>query len=92
MENTSRTRTITAYELQVCPINGDGQRMFVLGGSYTLSGESDLKPGKTAFTPYVIMNNGDRIAGVNVAVYQVTYADGTVETVAEPEYVTWPVE
>lgn len=92
VENTSRTRTITAYELQVCPIDGDGQRMFVLGGSYTLSGESDLKPGKTAFTPYVIMNDGDRIAGVNVAVYQVTYADGTVETVAEPECVYWSVE
>lgn len=92
VKNTSPARTVTAYELKVYPINAKGQRMFVLGGCYTLTGSTDLKPGITGYTPFVIMNNGDKIAGVEAGVYKVEYDDGTVETVAEPEYAYWSVE
>ncbi len=92
VKNTSKTKTVTSYEIYLYPVDSRGNRLIGSKQAYIISGDENIKPGKTVYTPYVKMADSDRIAEVYAAVHKVKYTDGSTDTVAYHDYDCWEID
>lgn len=92
LKNISQTKTVSSYEIYLYPVNAKGQRLIASDKVYILTGSNDIKPGKTAYTPFITLANANRIAGIHAAVHKVKYTDGSTDTVTNHDYFTWDID
>lgn len=91
VKNTSKTRTIVAYELYVYPEDIWGERLIPDDRIYVISVEAKLGPGRQHYSDYVTMADAKKIDKVYVAVNKVKYSDGTIKTVDYHDYSCWEI-
>lgn len=91
VKNTSKTRTIVAYELYVYPEDVWGERLIPEDKIYVISVEEKLGPGRQHYSDYVTMGDAKKIDKVYVAVNKVKYSDGTIKTVDYHDYSCWEI-
>lgn len=91
VKNTSKTRTIVAYELYVYPEDVWGERLIPEDKIYVLSVEAKLGPGRQHYSDYITLDDAKLIDKVYVAVNKVKYSDGTIKTVDYHEYSYWEI-
>lgn len=83
VKNVSDKRVITAYEVAMYALDDQGETVYEVAG-LPVSGR--IKEGKTAWTPYVFIQNPDEIQAMYVALKRVRYEDGESVIVDEPVY------
>lgn len=83
VKNISARRTLTAYEVMMYAVDGEGNTLHEVP-SLVMTGK--IHPGETAWTSYMMMENPDAIHSVYVALKRVRYDDGSYVIVDEPVY------
>lgn len=85
-------KTVQSYELYVYAEDARGNDLYDNTVYYETT-QTRLAPGETAYSDYITIPDGDRIAAVYCGIHQVTYTDGTTCTLPDDEvtYDSWVV-
>jgi len=83
VKNVSDKRVITAYEVAMYALNDQGEKVYEVK-NLPVSGK--IGQAKTAWTPYVFIQNPDEIRSMHVALKRVRYDDGETVILEEPVY------
>ena len=89
VKNVSPKRVITAYEAALYAVNAAGETVKEVP-SLVMNGK--IRPGETAWTTYVPMENPEEIASVYAALRRVRYEDGTYEIADALRYDCWQLQ
>jgi len=92
VKNESKKRTVTAFKLYFYTEDIWGERDPEEGTVYTVTTKKNVKPGKTAFSDYVVLPHRSQIYRVHAAISDVRYSDGTIEEVYSPDYFCWEIK
>lgn len=92
VKNESGKRTVTAFKLYFYTEDIWGERDPEEGTVYTVTTKKNVKPGKTAFSDYVVLPHRSQIYRVHAAISDVRYSDGTIEEVYFPDYFCWEIK
>lgn len=89
--NTSRTRTIKAFEVRVYALDVWGDRIYGDTTYYYNTTTKRVSPGETVYCDYLYLPDGNRIDRIYVCVGRVIFTDGTVHETSQTldEYGTY---
>lgn len=88
--NTSRTRTIKAFELYAYAEDVYGDRVYG-NTTYYATTSRKVKPGKTVYSDYMLLPSYSQVDTIHFAIKKVVFDDGTVHESDDPGYWYWEV-
>lgn len=92
--NFSRTRSVSAFEIQVYAEDVWGKRIYGEKTVYTHTTIKNVKPGETVYSDYITIPNRSRIFKVYAAVTKARLSDGTIcehASIPQESYVNWEI-
>jgi len=89
--NTSRTRTVKAFEFYMYATDVWGDKIYGSSIYYGTSSKT-IKPGQSAFSDYFLLPNRSQISKVWCGVKKVIFSDGTVRENSTVDYDSWTIK
>lgn len=89
--NTSRSRTVKAFELYMYATDVWGDKIYGTSIYYGTTSKT-IKPGQAAFSDYFLLPNRSKISRVWCGVKKVIFSDGTVRENSTVDYSYWTIK
>ena len=92
--NTSRTKTVTDFELIFYAVDVWGSKIYGESTVYTYTTHRTVAPGATVKSDYISLPDRSRISRVYVAVRKVRFSDGTIcryDYVPDSDFAFWDI-
>lgn len=89
--NSSRTRTVKAFEIYMYAEDVWGERIYGANQVYIHTTTRNVSPGQTVYCDYMTMPNRSRVSKVYAGVSKIVYTDGTVREASGVDYSSWNV-